>query len=489
MLLCISAEAATFSNEFTAFRSPGGVTPLNLTNPANAFRGAFSGSGAGVSNVNAATLNADEAISRLSDTNNLFVFLGDSITSGLWNSNGWSLVQQAALQPFFVGRGFITNAAVSGTHATNGITVFTNAIVPLMQSRAWDAVYVFTMFGANEMISGVVTNSFASVSNWVNGPYWLLNSNIVGNGAIHIVETPTYSGNNATQPFRDPIISEMAYQLRTMTNAPLVVSMHDMLPDASDTSDFNPDNLHPNNFGSRKLARRLSAYMLNLSMFLPEKAESLNVRQLNGNNVNLVIGSSTITQTKLHLSVPTGTAVNFLGFSSGAAANTREVGFVGSVYTAGSGYLGSLANDTAVMARGGGDVVLGTSVNTTTFQRDMFRLRANGNINILSNLSVGLVISGDGGGLTNLPLAAIKTGNATPVAVTVGASPFTFVNATPHSLECYFSGATAFAVSKQGVGVYGSLAGDAYFILPPTNECVVTYTVVPTFYTNKFLGF
>jgi hypothetical protein len=73
-----------------------------------------------------------------------------------------------------------------------------------------------------------------------------------------------------------------------------------------------------------------------------------------------------------------------------------------------------------------------------------------------------------------------------PVAVTVGASPFRFTNSTPVAIECYFSGATAFSVSKNGVGVFGSLAGSSYFVLQPTNQCVITYTVAPTFYTNSW---
>lgn len=74
----------------------------------------------------------------------------------------------------------------------------------------------------------------------------------------------------------------------------------------------------------------------------------------------------------------------------------------------------------------------------------------------------------------------------TPVAVTVGASPFSFTNNNAGALECYFSGGTAFSVSKNGAAVYGSLIGDSYFVLQPTNKCVITYTVAPTFFTNAW---
>lgn len=95
----------------------------------------------------------------------------------------------------------------------------------------------------------------------------------------------------------------------------------------------------------------------------------------------------------------------------------------------------------------------------------------------------------DGGSLTNLNLAmavgSIPTiSPKTPVAVSLTGSAFTFSNATPSILECYFSGSVAYAVTKNGVGVFGSLAADGYFQLQPTNQCVITYTVAPTFYTN-----
>lgn len=386
----------------------GDITAASLTSGTNSFvGGTFTGNGVGLTNVNAHTLNADTAISRLAKTNNLFVFLGDSITKGTWNSNGWSLVDQASILPFFSGRGFITNAAISGTYCTNGITVFTNAIVPLIQSRAWDAVYVFTLFGANEMLSGTVTNSFTSVSNWVNypnGSYWLLNSNIVGNGAIHIIETPTPYGAGGNSYVAFPIIAQMAWQLRNLTNASMVVSMHDVLPDPLDLNDFTPDFLHPNNYGSRKLARRLNDAMLGMDFNIPEKRGAIDLLQLNGNNANLLIGSSSLTQTKLHLSAATGSSSTALGLSIGAATGTRDMGVVAMIGTAGQVALGSAANDTIVAAKGGGRVVLATSVNTSTYQRDMVYVEPDGDFVVQSNafFQCGIAYrSHTGAGITN----------------------------------------------------------------------------------------
>lgn len=77
-------------------------------------------------------------------------------------------------------------------------------------------------------------------------------------------------------------------------------------------------------------------------------------------------------------------------------------------------------------------------------------------------------------------------GNKIPTAVTVGGSPFTFSNAVGVAVECYFSGGTAYSITKNGASVYGSLAGNDYFVLQPTNVCVITYSIAPTFYTNTW---
>jgi hypothetical protein len=74
----------------------------------------------------------------------------------------------------------------------------------------------------------------------------------------------------------------------------------------------------------------------------------------------------------------------------------------------------------------------------------------------------------------------------TPVAVTVGASPFSYTNTTTTAQECYFSGGTAYSLTKMGAAVYGSLIGNSYFVLQPTNYCVLTYTVAPTLFTNAW---
>ncbi len=105
--------------------------------------------------------------------------------------------------------------------------------------------------------------------------------------------------------------------------------------------------------------------------------------------------------------------------------------------------------------------------------------------------SVAVVTGGYVDNGTNIFTSVVKapsvaTVAAKPVAVTVGASPFTFLNATSDNLECFLSGGTAYAVAKNGATVYASLAGDAYLVIQPTNRVTVTYTVAPTMLTNRW---
>ena len=74
----------------------------------------------------------------------------------------------------------------------------------------------------------------------------------------------------------------------------------------------------------------------------------------------------------------------------------------------------------------------------------------------------------------------------TPVAVTVGGSPFSFTNTTPIALECYFDGGTAYSVSKNGVAIYSSMVGDKSFVLQKNSIAIITYTIAPAFYTNAW---
>jgi hypothetical protein len=95
-------------------------------------------------------------------------------------------------------------------------------------------------------------------------------------------------------------------------------------------------------------------------------------------------------------------------------------------------------------------------------------------------------ITANGAGLSNIPSGAIQQLPRIPTAVTLTGSVFTFSNATPNYLECYFSGSVAYSVSKNGAAVFGSLASDGYLILQPTNKIAITYTVAPTLFTNAF---
>ena len=74
-----------------------------------------------------------------------------------------------------------------------------------------------------------------------------------------------------------------------------------------------------------------------------------------------------------------------------------------------------------------------------------------------------------------------------PAAVTVGASVFNFINPNPNAVEVYLTDAAAYSVTKNGVSVFGSLAGDCYLVLQPTNAIAITYlSTAPTMTTNAW---
>lgn len=76
--------------------------------------------------------------------------------------------------------------------------------------------------------------------------------------------------------------------------------------------------------------------------------------------------------------------------------------------------------------------------------------------------------------------------NHTPGSVTVGASPFTFVNTTPVAMNCFITGSVAYSVALNGVSVYGSLVGNDYVPLQTNSSLTITYTVAPTMTTNSW---
>lgn len=101
---------------------------------------------------------------------------------------------------------------------------------------------------------------------------------------------------------------------------------------------------------------------------------------------------------------------------------------------------------------------------------------------------LGGALNGNGQYATNFVGISTQAGVHTPSSVTVGTSPFSYTNLTPSAQECYFSGGvSAYAIAKNGVGVYASLVGNDYLILQPTNYCTITWSVnAPTMYTNSW---
>ena len=70
----------------------------------------------------------------------------------------------------------------------------------------------------------------------------------------------------------------------------------------------------------------------------------------------------------------------------------------------------------------------------------------------------------------------------TPVAVTVGGSPFSYTNNTPVAQEVHVGGGTITTISKNGV----TIPDNNVNALQPTNYITITYTLIPTMTTNAW---
>lgn len=73
----------------------------------------------------------------------------------------------------------------------------------------------------------------------------------------------------------------------------------------------------------------------------------------------------------------------------------------------------------------------------------------------------------------------------TPIAVTVGASPFTFQNTSYQPMAVKLTDTSAYSYTKNGVPIGGSIAGNNAIVLSPLSTIVVSYlAAAPTMYTN-----
>jgi len=75
-----------------------------------------------------------------------------------------------------------------------------------------------------------------------------------------------------------------------------------------------------------------------------------------------------------------------------------------------------------------------------------------------------------------------RVGYANPVAVTPGASPYTYTNNTAGNQYIYVAGGTVSAITHNGVSI-GQTSGA--FLLSPGDTLTVTYSVAPTTFTVK----
>lgn len=194
---------------------------------------------------------------------------------------------------------------------------------------------------------------------------------------------------------------------------------------------------------------------------------------------SLVTGiSSCSTVSGLSLVVPTtaGVPILFGGYLGNISQPTDTNNFYGtwsSVYQAdqsGDGTGGSLTltnvnnifSSVPVSVTFGSDNSLNPGLNVM-----------NGNVKIVKGS-----FTGDG----------ISTGgNKIPTAITVGGSPFTFVNATSTALHVHILDSAAYTVTLNGIQVINSFIGPYADVLQPTNILVVSYlTTMPTIYTNNW---
>ena len=164
------------------------------------------------------------------------------------------------------------------------------------------------------------------------------------------------------------------------------------------------------------------------------------------------------------------------GLSAGAAAFVVE-----KLSGAADGYWGESADAGGYFFRGTGGFSFGGATPSINIPS-----AGSGGGNIICTTNVSVIGSEQISGVLKITNGIATTANKIPNAVTVLASPMTFTNTANVAIECYFSGGTAYSVTKNGVAVYSSLAGNSYFVLQPTNQCVITYTVAPTFYTNNW---
>lgn len=175
---------------------------------------------------------------------------------------------------------------------------------------------------------------------------------------------------------------------------------------------------------------------------------------------------------------------SFAGGNGSGAGNTASLAMG---FNANASGLGAISYGIRSAAAGRGAVAIGgdpDNNNPATASADYSVELGSGAATTVGGLSFhGILIATTNGQLTaNLNF---NTNPHIPSAVTLTGSVFAFSNATPNVLECYFSGGTAYSITKNASAVFGSVIGDGYLLLQPTNKVAVTYTIAPTMFTNS----
>ena len=214
--------------------------------------------------------------------------------------------------------------------------------------------------------------------------------------------------------------------------------------------------------------------------------------------VNGVAGTNTLTGTNLVFSVSGTTNVYVSG----------NTGYTNTVY-------GPAGTNTFIVATNGYFAWFSNSTPIFTFTPGTIGITNNANVDIQGTVnmvgavtarntfaSIGAAAMYGGMNMESTSITGVSTltvnGNAsvanvttlgthTPVAVSVGGSPFTFANLTPVNEECYVSGTAAYSLTKNGVAIYSSLTTDSYLMLQTNCVLVLTYSsTAPTLYTNAW---
>ena len=430
-------------------------------------------------------------------TSNTRSGLGLSVTI---STNQWTDANSVPLTTFFACAGIVTNNILSANFTGNGAGL-TN-IQPAAVTNA-PGFWAAAPAGSSP---NVVTNTQANVTN--TGSLWIQDAT-----GASVMELKSYilAGKNGNY-------------LKGASGQELIFTPNDGTFGLYDTNSINKLTTGLGNGNTNiELASGLTWFNVNANGTYTGNGSFTGLKAFGDNNatnamnfsaaglqLTNAIGTNTLFGGNITAS-GTVTASNFTGNAGGltglslaalpsgvvtnGGGNMPLVGLNGAtnfsvggvVVSNGNLYLGSSSQSWVSTTLKAGTLTVSSTINTPSlsgaFSTASFTIGYAGGITpLITILSTNVNFSGSLTATNGYASCAPHT----PVALTVGASPFSYTNNTPVAQECYFSGATAYAVTKMGASVYASMTGNSYFVLQPTNYCVLTYTVAPTVFTNAW---